>query len=81
MQLSGARIKISDRGDFMSGTSDRYVSINCFLSSPGCLLMSIYRVIISMYLFNLFVIRNYPHLIAGKSPSRDLKVQFMQPSP
>lgn len=25
MQLSGARIKISDRGDFMSGTSDRYV--------------------------------------------------------
>lgn len=27
MQLSGARIKISERGDFMSGTSDRYVDI------------------------------------------------------
>lgn len=24
LQLSGARIKISDRGDFLSGTSDRY---------------------------------------------------------
>ncbi|KAG5607952.1 hypothetical protein H5410_029444 [Solanum commersonii] len=26
-QVSGARIKISDRGDFMSGTSDRKVTI------------------------------------------------------
>jgi len=26
MQASGARIKISDRGDFISGTSDRYFS-------------------------------------------------------
>ncbi|TMW80970.1 protein BTR1-like [Solanum lycopersicum] len=26
-QLSGARIKISDRGDFLSGTSDRKVTI------------------------------------------------------
>ncbi|KAL0403609.1 UNVERIFIED_CONTAM: protein BTR1 [Sesamum radiatum] len=26
-QLSGARIKISDRGDFMSGTSNRKVTI------------------------------------------------------
>lgn len=25
MQLSGARIKISDRGDFLLGTSDRYM--------------------------------------------------------
>lgn len=24
LQVTGARIKISDRGDFMSGTSDRY---------------------------------------------------------
>lgn len=24
-QISGARIKISDKGDFMTGTSDRYV--------------------------------------------------------
>lgn len=27
-QISGARIKISDRGDFMAGTSDRKVTIN-----------------------------------------------------
>lgn len=27
LQVSGARIKISDRGDFMSGTSDRYESL------------------------------------------------------
>ncbi|XP_022841457.1 protein BTR1-like isoform X1 [Olea europaea var. sylvestris] len=27
-QLSGARIKISERGDFMSGTSDRKVTIS-----------------------------------------------------
>lgn len=27
LQLSGARIKISERGDFMSGTSDRYANI------------------------------------------------------
>lgn len=26
LQVSGARIKISDRDDFMSGTSDRYES-------------------------------------------------------
>ncbi|KAF2575031.1 hypothetical protein F2Q70_00006690 [Brassica cretica] len=26
-QMTGARIKISDRGDFMSGTTDRKVSI------------------------------------------------------
>ncbi|GFP86658.1 RNA-binding protein nova-2 [Phtheirospermum japonicum] len=26
-QLSGARIKISERGDFMTGTSDRKVTI------------------------------------------------------
>jgi RNA-binding protein Nova len=27
MQASGARIKISDRGDFMPGTTDRKVTI------------------------------------------------------
>lgn len=28
LQGSGARIKISDRGDFMSGTTDRYKDLS-----------------------------------------------------
>ena len=33
MQASGARIKISDRGDFMSGTTDRYFLSHLFTST------------------------------------------------
>lgn len=35
LQLSGARIKISERGDFMSGTSDRYKKMDVLCCLGG----------------------------------------------
>lgn len=35
LQLSGARIKISDRGDFLSGTSDRYNVLSLLFHLTG----------------------------------------------
>ena len=57
LQLSGARIKISERGDFMSGTSDRYEWFT-FVDVGSILLLGCFKAFV---------------LSAGKLLSRDPK--------